>query len=40
MIEMEDPLHTHQTEGGACRPDVAHEAGRLQVTIIEERQGM
>ena len=44
MIEMEDPVHTHQIEDGAYRRDVAHEAGRpiglLQVTITEERQGM
>lgn len=44
MIEMEDLVHIHQTDGGAYRPDVAHEAGRpiglLQATIIEERRGM
>jgi hypothetical protein len=44
MIEMEGLVHTHQTDGGAHRPDITHEAGRpiglLQVTIIEERQGV
>jgi len=43
MDEAEDPVHTHQTEGGAYRPDVALQAGRpigLLVTINEERRGM